>query len=939
MHRNYEIHVIANTHWDREWLYNFQETRLMLVELLDGLLDILDTEPRYASFLLDGQSVPIEDYLEIRPQHRARVETHVASGRLLIGPWYTLPECFSINAESLVRNLLYGHRVAREHGGVMKVGHTPFSYGQNSQMPQIYQGFGIDTMLFYHGVSHNEVANEFIFEGADGSRVLGSQMSSGARYNFYHNVYRPAVYGKTIGERMYQWTEGGLPFHLCREEVATGHHILLDPPRGLDRKRARTCIKALRDREAEIATTKYLAFMQGHDSSIADLVELDLIEEGRKALDGDTILHSRLPDLMAKVKKAAKGLTVLKGERRTPILMNQRIHLYSDVLSSRTRVKRLNALAEQGLQRWAEPAAALAWGLGAEYPAAALDLAWKTLLKCHPHDSISGSGVDDIERDVRDRLRQATNLSDAVLARGLQYIQRRIDNADAAPNDVLITVFNASPQPRSEVVTAVVDVPRTSPMSAFQISETGASSPARRKPLPVQFATRKPRHAVVNHAADATYMIECEQVKFHFEVRDVPAFGYSTFRLSPAKTFGRGRLTCGRHAMENEHLRVQINGNGTLDVLHKATGVLYDGLHYFEDGGEVGNAWMHIEPAIDRIVSSIGAPVSIALEEDGPMMARFRIDYHMTIPAGFDEGGGDPWQRLDGAGSSSRRSEETTPLRISSWVTLRQHARCVEISTRFYNTAPYHRLRVLFPTRRRTETCRVETPFDVVERPAEHGPDSPWNVANATFPGQRFVDVSDKQGGLAVINDGLREYEVTPGQDRAIALTLLRAYEIALTTVAKRWDRHPEMELSQCPGEHEFHYCLFPHAGPWNTAEIYREVDRLAVPLELAQAGPHAGDLPPRLGFLQVDPSNAVVSALKRSENGDALVLRLFNPTEKTVNAAIKTHARIRTAELLTLEELPVKKLRAQSRSVTVPLGPKKIATVKLDLEDVRRAR
>ncbi|MFA6243335.1 MAG: glycoside hydrolase family 38 C-terminal domain-containing protein, partial [Candidatus Hydrogenedentales bacterium] len=859
MSRGYEIHVIANTHWDREWLYNFQETRQMLVELLDLLLDVLDTEPRYKSFLLDGQSVPIDDYLELRPENRARLDKHVADGRLLIGPWYTLPECFTVNGESLVRNLMYGHRVSREHGGVMKVGHTAFSYGQNSQMPQIYQGFGIDVMLFYHGVSHDQVANEFIFEAADGTRILGSQMSSGARYNFYHNVYRPAVFGKNIDERMYQWTEGGLPFHLCREDRSMGHHILLDPVRGFDKERARKCIAALREKEANIATTKFLAFMMGHDSSLPDLVEMDLIDEARKVLEGDTILHSRLPDLVVKVKKAAKNLEVLKGERRTPILMNQRIHLYSDVLSSRTRVKRLNALAEQGLQRWAEPFAALAWRLGAAYPASSLDLAWKTLLKCQPHDSISGSGVDDIERDVRDRLRQTINLSDSVLARSLQHIQRRIDNSSAGRDDVLVTVFNASPRPRTEVVTAVVDVPRTSAMSGFEVADVGAETPAKRKPEPVQFATRKPHHAVVNHAADATYMLESEQVKFHFQAREIPAFGYSTFKLVPTKTFGRGGLVCGREAMENEHLCVAINADGTLSVLHKETGAWYDGLHSFEDGGEVGNAWMHIEPAIDRIVSSIGAPVSIALEENGPMLARYRVDYELTIPATFDEAGGDAWRRLDGGGSAARRSEETVPLRITSFVTLREGARSVEVTTRFDNTARYHRLRVLFPTHRKTEVCHVETPFDVVERPAEHGADSPWQAANATFPMQRFVDVSDKRGGLAVINDGLREYEIAPGDERAIAVTLMRAYEIALTTVSKRWERHPEMELSQCPGEHEFRYFIYPHAGSWDRADVYSEVERLNVPLELAQAGPHKGDLPRRAGFLSVEPANAVV--------------------------------------------------------------------------------
>ena len=137
MPKHYEIHVISNTHWDREWLYNFQETRLMLVEMMDGLLEILDSEADYKSFVLDSQTVPLEDYLEIRPQNFERIKKHVQDGRLLIGPWYTAPESFSVNGESLARNLLMGHRVAKIFGKVMKVGYTPFGYGQNSQMPQL----------------------------------------------------------------------------------------------------------------------------------------------------------------------------------------------------------------------------------------------------------------------------------------------------------------------------------------------------------------------------------------------------------------------------------------------------------------------------------------------------------------------------------------------------------------------------------------------------------------------------------------------------------------------------------------------------------------------------------------------------------------------------------------------------------------------------------
>jgi len=81
MEKGFEMHVISNTHWDREWLYNFQETRMMLVEFVDKLLDILDNNPNYRSYVMDSQVVPIEDYLEVRPENRGRIERHVRDGR------------------------------------------------------------------------------------------------------------------------------------------------------------------------------------------------------------------------------------------------------------------------------------------------------------------------------------------------------------------------------------------------------------------------------------------------------------------------------------------------------------------------------------------------------------------------------------------------------------------------------------------------------------------------------------------------------------------------------------------------------------------------------------------------------------------------------------------------------------------------------------------
>jgi len=922
-----EMHVISNTHWDREWSANFQETRMRLVSFLDDLLDILDDEPRYRSFVLDSQTVPVEDYLVARPENRERVRKHVASGRLLIGPWYTCPEEFCVNGESLVRNLLYGHKVAREFGGVMKVGYSPFSYGQNSQMPQIYGGFGIDSILFYHGVTHDETSNEFIFEGADGTQAFASQISSGARYNFYHGVYRPVVRNVVKDDRLYTWDMGGLPVHACSEDHHGEHYFLLDPVMHFERGRIETCIRELRDKERQVATTRYLAFMMGHDASVADRAVLRIIEEAQDYVGDDLLVHGSLPELVGKVKQTARNLPVLKGERRTPKVRTGRVHLYSDILSSRTRMKRLNARSEIALQRLAEPFAAIAWLLGGEYPTALLDVAWKALLKGHAHDSIAGSGVDDIELDMNDRLRQVLNICRGVTLRGTTHIQRRIDNSNAGADDVLITAFNPSPYPRSEVLTAVVDIPPSSASREFDLVEADTG-----KPVAVQMETRKPHHAVVTCPQDAAHTMQCEQVRFHFEARDLPPLGHATFRLNPKGRFSVGGIATGPHTMENEYLHVRINDNGTLTVTHKPTGTTYDGLHSFEDGGEAGQAWMHVEPGEDRVLTSCGFPVSVALECNGALLARYRIQVHMRVPAGLDNAGSNAWERLDGFDNAARRTQETRELCITSFVTLRKESRAVEVRTHFHNTAENHRLRVLFTTGlSEADACHAESAFDVVERPVQPPPSSPWHgIGPRTYPMQRFVDVSDGTAGLAVVNDGLREYEVTQTADRTIAVTLLRAYQVSICSSAAGWETHPEMRLSQCPGAHEFRYRICPHAGSWDNADIHREVERLVLPVELLQAGAHGGNLPQRQSFFGIEPVNLVLSALKLSEDRKGLIVRLYNPTEARIEGTLSFFETVLSAESTSLDEEPLHSLATDGKSLQVSLDPKKIATLRI---------
>jgi len=134
------LHFIPNTHLDREWTMDFQHSRKLTVNFIDSLLDIMDRVPGY-KFLLDAQAVPLEDYLEIRPQNRERLAALIQLGRLNAGPWYSALDMNTFSGEAVLRNLLYGHTVTEKFGPVMDVGYTPFGWGQMSQLPQLYRGF------------------------------------------------------------------------------------------------------------------------------------------------------------------------------------------------------------------------------------------------------------------------------------------------------------------------------------------------------------------------------------------------------------------------------------------------------------------------------------------------------------------------------------------------------------------------------------------------------------------------------------------------------------------------------------------------------------------------------------------------------------------------------------------------------------------------------
>ncbi len=924
--RSYEMHIVSHTHWDREWRLPFQSFRMKLVDCLDYLLELMKADPEYKYFTLDGQASLIEDYLEIRPEKREEIRKLVKAGRLLLGPWYTLVDESLLHGESIVRNLLLGHRIARELGGVMKVGYAISSFGHIGQLPQIFSEFGIETAIFSRGINQWQVKSEFMWEAPDGSEVLAFHLPDDyTKSNWFYVVYRPAIIGMPADCWSYEWGTLGLPFHACDGESLNHFYRLLDLRLRYNPDEVEERVEQLKRETAANATTNQLLFMDGVDHLKPNPLLGQIIADMRwRIKGGDHLIHSTLPRYMAKVKRSAKRLQHVRGEMRNTTREGVHNPLLASVLSARMDLKLKNQRVQTLLLKWAEPMASVGWLLGRPYPQRYLEIAWRYLTQNHAHDSICGCCIDTVHDHMNYRFSQTEIIAEEIVQRTFWDLVPQIDNSRLAEDEMALTVFNSLTFARAETLTVGIDFPEEWKARKVRITDLSG------RELPTQLVSIEKLCPEMLNPLNAQLSPHVHRLMVDFHAADIPSLGFTTFIAKPLqREYKRhlGSLVTGVNQMENDFLRVAIAADGTLSVTDKATGRTYENLHIFEDGGEVGDAWKHIPPMSDEIITSCGCPVKIALIEDGPVLARFRIDYTLTLP----ECAIPPKPKMiveEAEPFRSQRSRMPKPYHISTTVMLGKHARVVNFTTRIDNTVKDHRLRVLFPSGiAQARVSAAEGQFDVVERPICLPDTSAWKEqAYSTHPQLGFVDVSDGKVGLAILNEGLPEYAVLDDAQRTIALTLLRC-------VGRSIGEDYEQKGGQCLGVHEFRYALYPHAGRWDTAGVFEQSLAHNTRIKVTQSRRHKrGRLPQRQSFLEITPSTLVLSALKQSESGRSLILRLYNPTTRKISGTLrfpfKPLKKVRITNLLEQPTQPVA-LRNRHR-VALNVPPKRIMTLEI---------
>jgi mannosylglycerate hydrolase len=393
-----EILLVSHFHWDREWYRSFEVFRGRLVDAVDAVLDLVASDPGFR-FVLDGQAIVLEDYLEVRPHRRAELAAGLHEGRLAAGPWYVQPDSLLPAGETHVRNLLLGRAIAGAAGPVSTVAYVPDSFGHPAQLPQLLSGFGLDPFVYWrgNGAELDALGPLYVWRAPDGSAV-----------------------------RAWQLPEGYF--------AAAGLDADDDPGATVVR------LRALIDRLIGAGAEPVL-LMNGFDHLPADTSTAEVAASigARRVLLDDAATRLPEPSTLAEWSGA------LVGARTTNLLPG--------VWSARMPLKLRNRAVETLLTAWVEPWSAFSAALGLADERPALEQAWRALLCNQAHDSICGCSIDAVHERMVARYDDAEGLGRATRQRVLE----RLAGADVTRgtpwhDEQSVVVFNASAAPRTDVV-------------------------------------------------------------------------------------------------------------------------------------------------------------------------------------------------------------------------------------------------------------------------------------------------------------------------------------------------------------------------------------------------------------------------------------------------------------------------------------------------------
>ncbi len=578
------FHLVFHTHWDREWYLPRAALTARLVPVVDQLLDALDQDTTFRTFLLDGQTVLLEDYLRIRPDQEARVRALVSSGRLGTGPWYVLADELTPSGEALIRNLLIGGGAARRLGRRLDVLYSPDAFGHPAVLPALAAQFDIRFGVVWRGLApRRDDGDLFRWVAPDGSGIL-----------------------------LYQ---------LPRD----GYEIGASLPADVDA--LREAWPAVREALATRASSRHVAVFVGADHHAHHLRPSMLRDLLAGIEAGNEVRISSVEEFLRAAEAEAPPLRTLRAELR-----DSRGYTWTlqGVHGTRLPLKRLNARVQLLLERWAEPLAALAHRHGRYDRRPLLAEAWRSTVRSHFHDSIAGCTHDRVAAAARGRLADAAATAQEVVRASIDELTGHDpDVAPSAGDASALVVWNPAARRRGGIAVAEVSFFRrdvlVGPPGARIVRAGKGFAPfdlasADGRSIPVQVIEK--RRALERRDAWRHYpdLDEVDAVRIAFQVSPAPGLGLA--KLTPVSASPDrvpvGRAVAAGRRLSNGVIEIDVASDGTLGLHDLRSGARFEGLLSLESGPDAGDTYS-FEPGAGGIRRS-RARVRLRAHATGPLV-------------------------------------------------------------------------------------------------------------------------------------------------------------------------------------------------------------------------------------------------------------------------------------------------------------------------------
>ncbi len=890
-----KVHVVPHSHWDREWYFTTSRSKIYLMHDLKNVIDLLEKNNGYDTFVLDGQASLLDDYLKWRPQDKGRIKNLVNSGNLIIGPWYTQTDQLVISGESIVRNLLYGTRICRGFGDYMNVGYVPDSFGQAASMPQIYKEFGIEDTMFWRGVSDDDVKNtEYKWRGEDGSVVNVYQIPSG----YY--------IGGAIPEK-----EGELSTFLHNEPFkTTWSRSSTDQvyfPNGFDQAPARENLPDLIDRMNQLYTGEY---------------ELSI---------------STIQKYINSVKERHPELEEISGE----LINGKLMRIHKTIFSSRPDLKKLNTQVQFYLVNIMEPTLVMAEALGFEYPVETVREVWKLMFENAAHDSIGSCVSDTTNEDVYMRYKQARDISVNLVELTLRQISTHVKNNKA--KEITFTLFNTLDTTRDEVVETEVYIPQKD----FAIyDDNGNEVSYTLLELEDQTSYILNQGNILDLTKDTYIPEKVYKANIAINVKNITSLGYTQYTIDLTKSTHKNLEVNKDLILENDFYSIVIENNGSLTILDKKTGHRYKNQAILEENGDDGDSFNYSPPVKDLVIKSTDFFIDAKLNKSDIIQIA-TLNFNMKVPKNLEE-------RANKIQSTNLPIEMTIRLKENDPIidfklsidnsNPDSHRLCVLFDTEIQSKTSIadHQFGLI------ERPVIFEKEMELWEANKEKWNEKPISIETC----QSFVSLNNNERGVAVFPKGVREYEIIGNDFSIIRSTIFRTYGfMGKENLMYRPGRASgetviETPDAQCHKIMIFEFSSYYYKGNVNTGNISKLSKKTNTPIQVYELSDF---LNTRLRFTLSDVKRKLptvfsliettgeltLSVIKKAENRPGMVIRFYNGSfHENINEKITFYKSVKCAEIVDLKEETKESLSIDNNKITLNnITHSKFITIYIEFE------